>query len=54
MGEGANPLQTTKGAFLEGIDRIEWFRDVDIQVDIGEFERVVEQARDVVLTQRKS
>ena len=48
-----DPLQTTKGAFLSGVDEIEKYRDVDISVDISEFERIVEQARDMVLLRRK-
>ena len=49
-GQNDDPLQTTKGAFLAG--EVEKYRDVDIMVDIPEFERVVEQARDMVLTRR--
>jgi hypothetical protein len=37
------------GAFLGGVSQMEKYRDVDIHVDIPEFERVIEQARDMVL-----
>ena len=48
--EESDALQTTKGAFLAG--EVEKYRDVDIHVNIPEFERVVEQARDMVLMRR--
>ena len=35
-------------------DEIDKYRDVDIMVDIPEFQRVVEQARDMVLEKRRT
>jgi len=51
-GRNDNPKQTTKGAFMEGIESIENYRDVDIHVNIPEFARVIEQARDMVMLRR--
>ena len=40
------------GAFLDGLSQMEKYRDVDIHVNIPEFARVIEQARDNVLAKR--